>query len=799
MLKNYILVAVRNILRNKTISFINIFGLAVSMTVCLLLILIVADQYSYDNYHTDSDKIYRVITDREKQNDGTWSTATAPFPLAAALEGQQGVEELALVKKNFEGTAKWQQAEIPFHGLFANNEVFSIFNFPMEKGNAYEALTLPNAVVLSNEMATKLFGDSDPIGQTIEVEEVGEYVITGVLEEFPGKTHFDFDMLASVNGLPLLEKEGKLLAPLTDWHNIYDNYIYIKTSESFKEGDLASILTKASTDNYSTEGDYNFIFKMQPLSEITMGPLLSNTMGFGLPAVVIYVLLGLALVVMLSACFNYANLTTARAMNRAKEIGVRKVIGAGKKHIIAQFLIEAVIISLLAFSIAALLVEYLHPSLNTMFASLGAPIRFDKTNNLYLIYVGFAALTGIIAGIVPALFFSSTNALTALKKSINLENLGKKVGIARFSIRKVLVVTQFAFSIFFVVTIITIYQQMNMVLTADHGFKTENILNVKLEGMPYETIKNEFNSIANVQAIAATTHMPALGTNNSFEVDLANEEEPLFMNFLGVDNHYLNSMEIELLAGRNFPENMPNEERYILINERAVERIGWESPEAAIGQLLTTGDKQLEVIGVLKDFHYERMDEEIGPMALRYLPSEVQTMIVTINQDREKETLAQLEAAWKKHTNRPFNYSYFEDDLKVSYGYFAALLAILGYVTIIVVSLACLGLLGMVIFHIQNKTKEIGIRKTLGAEAWNITMTVSKSFIILIGISYLIAGPLAYFVNISWLKMNAYKIDFGVGTIAFGFLLVLAVVALTIGSQVYKALKINPVESLKNE
>jgi len=799
MLKNYILVAVRNILKNKTISFINIFGLAVSMTVCLLLILIIADQYSYDNYHTDKDKIYRVITDREKQDDGIWSTATVPFPLATSLREQQGVEQLALVKKNFEGTAMWQQAEIPFDGLFANNELLEIFNFPMEKGSAHEALSLPNAVVLSNELAFKLFGDADPIGQTLEVEEIGEYLVTGVLAKFPGKTHFDFDILASVNALPILEKEDKLTAPLTDWNYVYDNYIYIKTTEDFEEGDLETILNKASTDNYDSEADYSYTFKLQPLSEITMGPLLSNTMGFGLPAIFIYVLLGLALVVMLSACFNYANLTTARAMNRAKEIGVRKVNGAGKKHIIAQFLIEAVIISFLAFGIAALLVEYLHPSLNTMFASLGAPIRFDKTNVLYFFYVGFAAFTGVLAGIVPALFFSSTNALVALKKSINLENLGKRIGVARFSIRKVLVVTQFAFSIFFVVTIITIYQQMNMVLTADHGFKTENILNVKLDGMPYETIKNEFSSIANVQSISATTHMPALGTNNGFEVDLPHEEDPLMMSYLGVDNYYLNTMDIQLLAGRDFPEIMPNEERFILLNERAVKRIGWESIDEAIGQFLTVEDQQLEVIGVIKDFHYERMDEEIGPMALRYTPSSMNTMIVTINQEQAKETIAQLESGWKSHTNRPFTYSYFEDDLKVSYGYFAAILAILGYVTVIVVSLACLGLLGMVIFHIQNKTKEIGIRKTLGAEAWNITMTVSKSFLVLIGISYLIAGPLAYFVNKSWLKMNAYKVDFGMGTIALGFAMVLLIVILTIGSQVYKALKINPVESLKSE
>ncbi len=801
MLKNYILVAFRNILRNKTISFINIFGLAVSMTVCLLLILIVADQYSYDNYHPDKDKIYRVITDREMKNDDVWNTATAPFPLAATLKEQQGVQQLALVKKNFAGTAKWEQAEIPFRGLFANNEVLNIFNFPVKSGDTFDALTLPNAVVLSNELASKIFGDKDPIGQTIEVEEVGEYVVTAVLAEFPGKTHFDFDILASVNGLPLLEKEGKLSAPLTDWNNIYDNYIYIKTTEGFKEDDLATFLSQSATANYDAAGDYSYKFKLQPLSEITMGPLMSNTMGFGLPAIVMYVLLGLAVVVMLSSCFNYANLTTARAMNRAKEIGVRKVIGAGKKHIIGQFLVEAVLIALFAFAIAALLVEYLHPALNTMFTSLGAPIRFDKTNNLYLIYVGFAALTGIIAGIVPAIFFSSTNALVALKKSINLENLGRKIGIAKVSIRKILVVTQFAFSIFFVVTIITIYQQMNMVLTADHGFKTENILNVRLEGMSYETIKNEFSSIANVQAISATTYMPALGTENGFEISLPNEEEPAYFSYFGVDNNYLQSMDIVLVAGRNFPEVMPEEERYILLNEQAIKRMGYESPEMALGELITLSesDKQLEIIGVVEDYHYLRMDDEIGPLGLRYMPSSVSSMIVTINDQQEKQTLAQLEAGWKKHTNRPFNYSYFEDDMKESYGYYAALLAILSYVTLIVVSLACLGLLGMVIFHIQNKTKEIGIRKTLGAQAMDITFTVAKSFLILIGVSYLIAGPLAYFVNNMWLQTNAYRVDFGFGTIALGFLMVLAVVALTIGSQVYKALKINPVESLRSE
>ncbi len=799
MLKNYFLVAFRNILRNKTISFINIFGLAVSMTVCLLLIIIVSDQYTYDNFHSDEDRIYRVVTDRIQLKEYEWETATTAYPLAETLKEQKGVEQLALLKKSFEGTATWSQSEIPFEGMFANNEFLQIFNFPLAKGNPQEALTLPNSIVVSKELATKIFTDADPIGETIHIEEVGDFIVTGVLEEFPGKSHFNFEALASTQILPILEKDSILLAPLTSWSNIYDNYIYIKTSEDFDPEDLNDFFLTAAQSNYDKEGEFEYFFKLQSLPDIALGPLKSNNMGFGLPSFVVYILLALAIIVLMSACFNYANLTTAHAMNRAKEIGVRKVIGASRKHIIAQFMVEAILITLIAFGFAALMVEYLLPSLNNMFFSLGAPIGFDKVNYLYLIYIGFAVLTGIIAGIVPAIFFSTTNALVALKKSINLENFGKKIGIARFSIKKVLVVTQFAFTIFFVVTMITIYQQYHMVLTADHGFKTENILNVKLDGMKYETIKNEFNSIPSVQAISATTHLPALGTNNGGEVQIPDSEDSFFISYFGVGDNYLNSLDIELLAGRDFPENMPKKERFTIINESAVERMGWASPSEALGQLIQIDETELEVIGVLKDFHYERMDEQIGPMCLRYLPASVNSMIVTILDQNEQQTLAQLEAGWKKHTNRPFNYTYFEDDMSLSYGHYTAILAILGYVTLIVVSLACLGLLGMVIFHIQNKTKEIGIRKTLGAAAFDITKTVTKSFLILIGISYLIAGPLAYFVNVSWLKMNAYKVDFGVGTLALGFVLVLAIVALTIGSQVYKALRINPVESLKNE
>jgi len=757
------------------------------------------DQFAYDSFHKKKDRTYRVVTDRIQLKEHLWQTATTAYPLAEQINVHESVEHTALIKNHFDGIANWEKAEIPFEGLYTNNDFFSIFDFPLSQGNPEKALTLPNSIVLTKELATKIFAGQDALNQSVNVEGLGEFVVTGVLDEFPGKTHMYFEALASINYLPLQEQKGELETSLNDWGNIYDNYIYFTTKEGTDVNDLKPILKQASVDHYEAEGDFQYFFKVQSLNGITPGPLLSNNLGFHLPAMFVYVMLGLALVVLLSACFNYANLTTARAINRAKEIGVRKVVGARKLHIIGQFMIEAVVIALIAFVIADFMVQFLHPQLNNMFVSLGAPIRFDETPNLYLIFLGFAVLTGVLAGLVPSLFFAATNPLEALKKSINLGSFSKRFSIGRVNIRKVLVVIQFAFSIFFVITMVTIYQQMDMVLTTDHGFKKEGIINVKLQGMSYETIRNEFTKLSSVRNVAATTHLPALGTNNTIDAQFKADQEPIYLSYFGVDQNYVQSMELELVAGRDFPQVMPEEEQFILLNEHAVKALEMGEPEEAVGQMLTVNKKELEVIGVLKDFHYERLDEEIGSMGLRYLPEQVGSAIVTINDDRAKETIAQMEAVWKKHTNRPFEYTFYEDDMRLSYGHFEALINILGYVTIIIVSIACLGLLGMVIFHVQHKTKEIGIRKTLGAETRDILLVIGKSFLILILIAYLIGGPLAYLVNDMWLQSYAYRIDFGLPTLLIGFVMILLIVAITIGSQLYRALHINPVESLRSE
>ncbi|MGK7395393.1 MAG: ABC transporter permease [Candidatus Cyclobacteriaceae bacterium M3_2C_046] len=797
MIFNYIKIYLRNLRKNKTISFINVFGLAISMSVCLLLILIVADQYAYDNFHNKRHGIYRIITDRLQQKEYLWSTATTAYPLADVLSSHESVEQVATLKKGFSGVAQWEEAEIPFNGMYASNSFLQMFDYPLSQGNRYTALNSPNAIVLTKKLAEKIFGQENPLNQVMQVEGLGEFVVTGVLAAFPGKTHLKFDALASTARLPVLQQEGKTEPFETDWHHIYMTYVYVNIKERAEIEDIQPVLDMVAQSNYEADSEFEYTFIAQPLTDITPGPLLSNTSGFGLPMVFIYVMLGMALVVLSSAAFNYANLTTARAIKRAREIGIRKVVGARKKSIIIQFIIEAIIMALIAFGLAILIVEYLHPMLNNMFVSLGAPFQFDKTPYLYWIFLGFALITGLAAGLVPAFFFAATDPLVALKKSINIGRFGKHK--RRFNIRKLLVVVQFAFSIIFVITMLALYQQMQLVMKSDHGFRTEGVVTIDLQGLAPDHFKSEFSQLANVTSVAATSHMPALGTNNTTEYKREGMQESMNLSYIGADHQYLDLMGLELIAGRNFPENIPEEEQYVILNQTAVKNLGWQLPDQAIGQIIEMDDHPVEIIGIIRDFHYERMDNSIGPMGLRYLPDRLRRLIVTINTEQEKQTLAGLEQGWAKHTARPFDYSFYKDDLRLSYGHFEALIKVLGYVTLVVISLASLGLLGMVIFHVQHKTREIGIRKILGASGKQILFSTGKSFFILILISYVIGGPISYFVNEMWLQNYAYRIDFGLMSLLTGFGLVVIIVALTLGSQFYRAMRVNPVEVLQQE
>lgn len=800
MLKNYILTAFRNLIRNKAISLINIIGLSISMSICLLLIIIITDQYSIDSFLSNKDRIYRVITERTlKDGSNLWSTASTSYALFDEIKGHTSIEMATAFSRKLNGVIKWEDKELPFGGYYTGNEFLDVFSFPMEMGNRESALSNPNSIILSHKLAQKLFGSSDGLNELVSIDGVGEFVVTGILAELPGKTHLEFEALVPASHFEARSKQDTTIyTGFHEWSDIYMNYIYFQAKDHADLSDLKSQLNDLSAEHYDDEEDYAYTFKIQAFNNISPGPILSNNPGFSFPTFLIYTMAAIALVVLLSACLNYANLTTARAMNRAKEIGVRKVVGAGRQNIFLQFIIESLAFVLIAFVFADLSVQFLLPKLNSYFQSVGAPFMFEEVPNLYAWFFLFIIITGLIAGIVPAVFFSATKPLQALSKSVRLEQIGRKLGFVRFSIRKVLVVAQFAFSIFFLITIITIYQQMNYVLNTDHGYRTDGLVQVELQGLEYEKVEPLFNSISGIQYVSSVSHMPSLGSNNTEYARVKEEDEPIAMSYIAVGPSFLPMMELQLVAGENFSGPASSDEKEIIINQTATEKFGWTKQEA-LGKTILLNESELVVVGVIKDFHYERMDKQIGPMALRNLPQRANEVLVHIQADTPKETVKQMEASWKTITTRPFEYSYYEDEKRMSYAHFEAGLVLLGYVTLVVISLACLGLLGMVIYHVQNKTKEIGIRKTLGAEGKDILWLTGKGFLVMVVVAYVVAAPISYFVNLSWLETNAYRIDFGLPTLLLGLVFILGIVALAVGTQLFKALKVNPSESLRSE
>lgn len=798
MIKNYIITAFRSILRNKSISIINIVGLSISLSVCLLLVFIVADQYSYDNFHSKKDQIYRVYTDRVQNGQNLWQTATTTFTLKDELVNQSGVAEVTAVQRRLDGVAKWNSKEIPFYGYYTDNTFLSVFDFPLKYGSRETALETPNSVILSADYAEKIFGDQSPDGEIVEIEKIGSFIVTGVLDQPLGKSHLNFDLIvSSENLLQRARQDSTLNSVLTNKDNVYDTYIYVNIPDDKNKASVEVALAEYATVTSAENEQFDYSYQLQPLTGITPGPLYSNMSSFSLPMFVVYGMLGIALIVLTSACFNYANLTTARGINRAKEIGVRKVVGAYRKHIFAQFMIEAVIMALIAFFFADIILQFTVPAMNNYFLSLGAPMTFNETPALIWIFVLIALFAGVMSGLVPALFFSSTKPIQALKKVVNFS--GKKSSWFSVNIRKLLLVVQFAFSLFFITTMVTIYQQLNYVMNKDHGFRKEQLINVHLNGVNYEDLKPSLAQSTIFETYTATSHLPALGSNYTMEVTTDRVAEPFNMSYFSVDHGYIKTMDLNLLVGRDFSDNTALAEKEIIINETAVKKLGLESPIDAIGEVIHQDDELLQVVGVLKDFHYERLDQKIGSLALRLIPGFTNHLIVHVDPEKKDRAEEELKQIWQKHTNRDFESTLVEDDLKMSYGHFEALLMVTSYVSIIVVSLACLGLLGMVIFHVQNKTKEIGIRKTLGAKGLNIFLITSKGFAVMMLIAFFIGAPLSYLFNMSWLETNVYRTDFGAGTIVTSLLLMLLIVMITIGSQLYKAVSVNPVETLKQE
>lgn len=806
MIRNYFLTAIRNLSRHRFFSFINIFGLSIGLTICMGIIMLVADQMTYDLHNSNRDRIYRVLS-KPINADGFGSSmdfATSPPPIAQELvTAYTGVEKAGRLKRGFgNGWVEFDRdINIPLSGFFADPEILDILEYKLQLGDARTALANPFSVVLTRKAAKKLFTMDNPVGQTIRVGELGLFTVTGVLEETNKKSHVVFEALASMATVKSLEAAGMISGRQDNWHDYYQTWTYLLLEKGRSPEDIEPHLEKIYQQHIATQTNPDITktkFKLQWLGNITPGPLLSNAIGPFLPWLFLYFLGGLALLIIITSAFNFANLSIARSLCRAKEIGIRKVSGAARGQIFFQFIAEAVITTLFALGLSMLFLVALKPlMLNLNFARL---LRWDLESNIYVygVFVAFAVLVGIVAGFFPAVILSGFQPLKVLKNLSNMRMFSK------MGLRKALLVAQFSMSLIFIFSVILIFNQLSLFLKANHGFDMKDNIVVRLGETKPEALKIELIKHSNIINAAASSHVPAAGSTRGAGFKKSLEESDwLDVSCYMVDEDYLENINVSLIAGRYFvAEAGESNKNFIVINEAAVNALHYPTPTEALGEVVIDQEDSTkkEIIGVIKDYNHQVLFAQIGPLAHVYNPEEFNILQVKYNGTKE-EAIATIEAAWTKvNPTLKVDYKVLEDEIKGFYNIvFGDIVNIVGAISVLAIIISCLGLLGMATYTIETRIKEISIRKVLGASNGILIYILSKGFLWILILSVLIATPVAYFLNNLWLELIAYHTTFNVIVIVTGVGILILFGVLTIGSQTLRAATVNPVDNLKSE
>lgn len=819
MIYTYLKIALRSIRRHRFFSIVNIFGLAISMSVCLLVIVMIADQKKFDRFHTQKDRIYRILSKRE--GNSLWG-GTSPYPLKyELLNSYSGIEKETAFRMFLGGDLKYENQVVTQAGLYTDSTFFGIFDFPFVAGDPETALSQPYSMVLKKSVADKLFGNIDPVGKVISFKDrridvfdfgledkekdLGDFTVTGVIGEEGYKSHIKFDFVVSMSTLQSLVQKEVYQVPFNDWDNCWEFYQYVLLEEGKSKDDLASILNNISKTKYTIADKKAIVFEAQPLADITPGKFINNPTSLQMPREGFYFLGFLALIVVLSACFNYTNLSVARALTRSKEVGLRKINGAQRHQIFSQFISEAVLISLVALVFSMVILQVLKSGFRNFWFNQYLDIRLDAGYGVLLIFIVFSILLGIIAGFIPALYLSSFNPLKVISRDFSRGSGIKGLFIFKKPfLGKSLVVAQFVFSLVLMITTIVLYRQLGHLVVAEYGFDRENLINVKLQGNDYHQLANEFSSSSNVIRVSASNIIPAMGVSmGATFVSQAHPEDSLYMNHFIVDQNYITNFGLTLVAGRNFPQEISdNTEQYVIINETACDKLGYGDPSHAIGDIIIARDNSeaVQIIGVLKDFHYDLFMDNIQPLVLRYDPKNFQYANVKVTGNNLQETVSFLENKWKKIDQvHVFNYKFFDEQLAKTNSIFRDVISIIGFIALLAITISSLGLLGMATFTSETRRKEIGIRKAMGASTNSVLILLSKGFIYLLIVAAAIAIPLSYYLNRIWLQEFAYRIKLGPSLFLGGILIILILGLFTIGSQTLKAALTNPSAILRDE
>ena len=809
MIYNYLKIAVRNLLKYKFISFINLFGLTVGLACCLLILTYILHELSYDRYHKNADRIYRVTRSFNNPETGAQSlnlgTVAPPFgPLL-----QNDFQEIEKMTRLFNaGTVVFKYEDKIFNQqnvYFADENIFSMFSVSIVKGDTKNALTEPFNILITEETAKKYFGNDDPINKLIKVNSQVSAKVTGVYKAFPANTHIHPDVLVSFNTLknPAIYGEEALR---TNWgNNSFFTYIQLPPHYDYKkmEARFPAFLDKYMGGHESAEFKPSQWTKLS-LQKLTDIHLRSHT---DLEAEEngdisrVYIFSAIGLFILLIACINYMNLSTARSALRAREIGVRKVVGARRKEIINQFLAESVLLCWLAIILAFVLTFFLLPLLNQV---SGQQLSIDILNHGYVIVpvlmVPFAI--GIVSGIYPALFMSSFKPVNVLKGLL-------KTGSSNISFRKVLVTTQFTISIILIISTGVVYRQMNYMQQKSLGYDREHILTL---GNPdalndkFETFRTELLSNSSVINAGRSSRIPTgrLLDANGAQTQKGDSMVPVSadIKYVSADKDFINTYGVKVLAGRGFAKDFGTDSSSFIINEAAVKVLGFASNEEAIGRSFTYGGRKGSLVGVINDFHFESMHQKIVPLVLLIprSPEGYNRISVKVAGTNIPATISFIEKTWKKFLpETPYQFTFLDDNFNRLYQSEQRQGTLFTIFSVIAIFIACLGLFGLSAFSISQRIKEIGIRKVLGANISTIVTLLSKDYLKLVLVASLLAFPVAWYAMSNWLNDFAYRITMPWWVFMLAGIIAAAIALFTISFQAVKAAVNNPVKSLRTE
>ncbi|WP_425638070.1 ABC transporter permease [Algoriphagus yeomjeoni] len=807
MWKNYLKIAYRNLLKKKVYSFINIVGLGIGMACCVLIFMFVQDELSYDKYHEKGDRIYR-LTHGSSSPEGVEEGAEAePFwvwhnaPVGPAMQEYfPEVEKIVQFSGRSDLLLSYGETTQQEDGVFfMDSTAFDVFSWELLEGDPKTALMAPFSIVLTESTAKRYFGNEDPMGKTLKGSEsagranAGDYTVTGVMPDVPSNSHFKFNALLSLSTF----KQSRP-GVFEEWGYV-DFYTYFLVNEGFDQVAFEQKIPDFVEMNYPYKED-PYTIHVEALKDVYLRTTADRQPGETGSLSNIYVFSIIGLFILGIAIINFMNLSTARSMERAKEVGIRKSIGADKSSLILQFLGESLIIVLLSGIVAIFLVTFSLPMMNTL---TGKVLEINQLINWQTIpfFFGILVLVGLLAGSYPALVLSSFRPVMILK-GIN------KSDARGVNLRKGLVVFQFSLSIALIAGTIIVYSQMSHILDKEMGFDKEQMLVLDYNydqdvNRLSSALKSEMENIPSVSSTAFSRSVPGSYFPNAGTVienpegEMIQEGQAIFQ--VGID--FINHYNLELIAGRSYSRDYPSDSSSALvINEAAAKQYGYANPAEAVGKKFSQWGREGEVVGVVKDFNYISLHRTIEPLTLPFEAYASRYMSLKVAGEDLPGTIAQIEQVWSRIApHRPFLYSFLDADFNSQYESDFRFRQIFTNFSVLAILIACLGLLGLATYTAEQRTKEIGIRKVLGADIGSIVGLLSKDFIKLVLIAIVVATPVAWFAMNKWLKGFAYQVPVQWWVFLVAGVLAVIVALVTISFQAVKAAMLNPVKSLKSE